>query len=138
MTRLIADTNFLLRYILNDIPAQTLSAEKHLKKAKKGLVKIVVCPVVLFEMAYALEKFYKLPPARTVDYLRKIVTTPYLEVEERGVLLDALTLHREGQTDFVDAYLFAKAQEQGAKVLSFDKDFKKLKKLPQWQTPPLW
>lgn len=128
MEAFLADTNFLLRHILNDIPAQAFFAEKRLQKAKKGLIRIIVCPVVLFEMAYALEKFYKLSPAKTTDYLRKIVTTPYLEVEERGVLLDALTLHREGQTDFVDAYLFAKAQAQAVEVLSFDKDFQKLKK----------
>lgn len=127
MKEFLTDTNFLLRYILNDVPAQSLVAEKYLQKAEEGLVRVLVCPVVIFEMAYALKKFYKLSRTKTADYLRKIVTTPYLEVEERTVLSDALTFYRGSHTDFVDAYLFAKAETQAAEVLSFDKDFKKLK-----------
>lgn len=135
MLSYIADTNLLLRHTLNDIPLQASFAEEYFKKAQKGLIRITICPVVLFEMFFVLEKFYRFDRPQVAYYLLEVVTTPYLEVEEREIFTSTVPFYKEQRIDFVDAYLFAKAQAQAAEVLSFDKDFRKLKNRPRPRTP---
>lgn len=126
MTTFFADTNIFLRFLLGDVPAQYKIARKYLEAAKNLEIEIVVCPMVLAEVTYALTKFYEFDKISVIDKLETIVNNPYLEVEERPILQETLSLYLKNDFDLVDCYLSAKAKLQDGKVLSFDKDLKKL------------
>jgi predicted nucleic-acid-binding protein len=128
MKTYFADTNIYLRFLLADNNAFYRKAENWLKKAKRGEVKIVFIPQVIFEMDYVLDKVYSVDKSERVDYLLTLVKTPYLSVAKRGVWLDALRAYKRGKIDLVDIFIFFLARNKSAQVLSFDKDIKKLDK----------
>lgn len=128
MKILFVDANIFLRFLLGDIHSQAQQAKKYLKNAKSGKIKLVVCQIVIFEILFILEKLYAFSKQETVESIKTIVAMEYLEIEDKSVFLEALDLYERKNIDFVDAFLFCKAKNQGGEVLSFDRDFRKLKK----------
>ena len=128
MKILFADTNIFLRFLLGDIPFQTERAKNYFENAKKGKINLVVCQIVIFEIAFALEKLYSFSKEDIINSIKTIVTMPYLKVEDKMVFLETLSLYGRKNIDFVDVFLFCEAESQGGEVLSFDRDFRKLKK----------
>lgn len=122
----VADTNILLRFLLRDIPKQAAEAKKSLEEAKEQKIRIVVHPITIFEVDFALEKEYKLHKKDAVSHLKSILSMSYLDILERELLLVALDIYAQKNVDFVDAFLFTYAEFVGSEVLSFDKDFKKI------------
>ncbi|MCL5676268.1 MAG: PIN domain-containing protein [Patescibacteria group bacterium] len=126
MKTYFVDTNFFLRYLLLDVPSQVKIVEKYLQEAKKGKINIYVCQITIFEIMYILEKTVKLGKKPAIKLTRTITSLPYVEIEDRQLFLESFDLYENKNVDFVDAFLFCKAANNGAQVLSFDKDFKKL------------
>lgn len=124
-----ADTNIFLRFILDEIPEQTLAAENYFKAAKEGKIKIVFISEIVMEIEYVLRKVYRKSRKEIAENLSVFIEQPHIAIPNRLILLRALNLYVKSNLDLVDLVLFTSAQEQGAKVLSFDKDFEKLEKL---------
>jgi predicted nucleic acid-binding protein len=56
-----------------------------------------------------------------------LVKTPYFFIEKRELIIKVLDDYREISVDLFDVYLFYLARSENKEVISFDKDFKKLK-----------
>ena len=123
------DTNIFLRLVLNDVPKQADKAEALLKKAKKGLVKILVPQIIIFEMEYALSKYYKFPKGEVIDKLESLLSTPYLTVQDGDIFRKSLRGYKDKSLSLVDCFLLAKAEIEGARIFTFDKDLAKRSKL---------
>lgn len=126
MTTYIADTNIFLRVLFNDVREQAKQAKQYLADAKHGRITLIVLPITIFEIHYALLKRYHCKKEEIISYLRTIISMPYLEVVEREIWLQTLILYQEKNISLVDLFLFCKARSIDGEVLSFDKDFKKL------------
>lgn len=122
----LADTNFFLRYLLNDLPSQADTAEKYLSLARTGAIKIICPAIIIFEIDFVLEKRLKVKKDEAVTLLKPLVAANFIEVENRQVIFEALSLYLKKNIDFVDCFLIIAARKIKAEVLSFDKDFKKL------------
>lgn len=127
MTKYIVDTNVFLRFILKDNKKFFNQAEKYFTKAKKRKVVLILLPSVVFEIDYVLRGVYSLSRRESADILSLLVKSPDLEVKERQTLIEAVEKYKKVNADLVDIYLFLVAKQQKAKILSFDKDFRKLK-----------
>lgn len=121
-----ADTNFYLRFILKDNIRQVKKVKELLFKAKKRKVKIIFLPQVILEMEFVLRSVYSLSKEEIVEYLFPLVKIDYLEIGERQIWLTAFKIFKEKNLSLFDIFLFLKAKNEGAEILSFDKDFKKL------------
>ncbi len=66
------DTNLLLRLVLNDIPEQTKSVKKLLAKKSR----FEVADLALTEMAFVLERVYKMERRMVVEFLSVIIRHP--------------------------------------------------------------
>lgn len=126
MKKYLVDTNYLLRFLLNDIPDQSNEVEKNFEKAKRGEIDIIVDEVVILELEFALRRSYKLGRGDIVKYVGVILNLPYIDLRERQNLLEAFVFYNRTNLDITDCFLGVKAKNEGAEVLSFDKDFKKL------------
>lgn len=126
MRTVLIDSNFLLRFLLNDIPSQAEETTRYLERAERREIKILVPQIVIFEIAFVLMKVYKLKKVEVIKLIKTLVSNPYLEVPERRIILEGLNLYAEKNVDFIDCYLFCLAKDKKAEVLSFDKDLKKL------------
>ena len=126
MKTYFVDTNVFLRFFLKDNPSQYEAVLKHFTKAGRGEEKLILIPQVVMEVSFLLEKFYKLGKEKTLEYLVSLVNNPDFAVPERKVLIRMLDTYKSVSIDLVDAYLYSSAQEAGAEVLSFDRDFRRI------------
>ncbi|MEX1046846.1 MAG: PIN domain-containing protein [Actinomycetota bacterium] len=118
----LIDTNVLLRHLLGGPPKQAKRATAFLRSAT-GLY----CPDVVFaELLFALTKTFRLPRAAAAAASGSVLRTASIRVDSRRRLLAALNLFSAYPISFVDAYVAALAQEDGAAVVSFDKDFDRI------------
>lgn len=126
MKSLVFDTNPFLRFFLNDIPEQTEEVNKLFIKAKAKELKIFVPQIVIFEIEFALRKYYKFPKDEVIDKLRIIVTTPYLDIQDIQIFHEAMLLLASKNIDFVDCFLLCSAISKNSKIFTFDEDLKKM------------
>jgi len=125
MRNYIIDTSALLRYLINDNAPQAFEIEGLLQQAKAGKITIYLPLIIVFELIFALEKFYKLAKGDVASKINTIVGTSYIEVQHRSILKDMITLYKNGSMSAVDCYLIMLAREKNARLISFDRKLQK-------------
>lgn len=123
------DSNYLLRFLLKDNIPQAIKARECFVRAEKGDIKIVLLSEMILEIEYVLRKVYKLSKNEIVSKLFVVVKAPFLDVEYRFIWVRALGIYLKTNCDLVDIFLLERARQEGAEILSFDRDFQRLKRL---------
>lgn len=126
MQSLILDTNSFLRFLLNDVPEQANEVSKLFSKAKAKELDIYVSQIVIFEIEFALEKYYKFEKEEITNKLGTIISTPYLKVQDADIFQEAVVLFNNHSLDFVDCFLICQARLKNFKLQTFDKNLQKL------------
>lgn len=120
--RVFVDTNVLLRYLTNDVPAQADAVEALLRRAGRDEVALVANALVIAELVWTLEFFYHVPRSNIKDKIIGIVATPGISVAEDDLVLSAIAAYAEKNVDFADAYNAAWLLDQGiSTVCTFDR-----------------
>lgn len=127
MKTYFADTNFYLRFLLNDNKVQTDKVKHYLNQAGKEKIKIVYLSAIIIEMEVVLRRVYKVSKLQIASYLLTLVKTPYLAIEDRDIWLKVLERFTKINIDLTDLFLFEKASVSNAEILSFDGKLLKLK-----------
>ena len=120
--RAVIDTNLLVRYLTEDDPSKANDVKRLLLKAAQGEIRLLIPSVVIAELVWVLQSFYKLERSEIVPLLNAILHTHGVEVSDKTVVSDAIAIYRDGAIDFIDAWIvaFAKAAEVRA-VYTFDR-----------------
>ena len=122
MMKIFFDTNFLLRYYLNDVPAQAKKAKSLVEEAVNGNLELITELVVICEMVWVMDSFYELDRRRIVEKISNLYQTPGIKVINGDVLPDALASYLEKNVDFTDAVIGTSAISNNIKyIASFDK-----------------
>lgn len=127
MESLILDTNALLRFLLNDIPSQARQVAEVLSKAKLKKLRLYIPQIIIFEIFFALDKYYKFPKKDVVNKIGTLLSTTYLEIEDRVIFQDALEVYTNKNIDFVDCFLVCTTRSSNSALFTFDKRLQKLK-----------
>ena len=127
MAKYIVDTNVFLRFLLKDNEEYFKKARRYFLQAKKHQITLILLPVVVLEINYVLRGVYALSRQESAKILSSLIKSPLLVVKERKTLIKAVDSYEKINIDLADVYLSAAAQEENAKVLSFDRDFEKIK-----------
>lgn len=115
------DANILLRYLLKDVPAQREAIRHYFLEARDQEAIVYVSVLVFSEVLYTLMSFYKKSRTEVAQELYRFISLPYLEIEKRNILLDALLQLSKTKLSFVDVYLSIEAKARGMDVVTFDK-----------------
>jgi len=116
----IIDTNIILRYIVGDDESQKIMARKVFLEAEKGRIKLQIKTVVIAEVCYVLESFYKKSRNEIANKMEVLLSAKWLKVEDRKPMLLMWQWYREN-LHFVDSFLIACSKSNFCKVISFDK-----------------
>lgn len=118
----ILDTNIFIRYLTNDNPAKADRVDKLLEKAAKGELQLVTTELVIAEVVWVLESFYKLDNVAIAPMIKAILATPGLEVIN-GVLVEKATgYYLDKNIDFIDGYIAAVMERRNiTEIFSYDK-----------------
>jgi predicted nucleic acid-binding protein len=133
MTNLWIDANVLLRLLTNDPPEMAQKAVKLAQKAEQGEINLKLLPIVVAEVIWVLNSFYKYSRSEITEVLIPLITAEGIEVENQLQVIAALEVMTAQNVDFLDAYLAEVARSKGEAVVSFDRDFRKLDVL--WLEP---
>ncbi len=123
------DTCFFLRYLTGVPPEQAEQAERVLREAQAGKVRLVVPALVIAELIWVLESsVFKLSKRAAAEKAVAVLNMDGIEVENAHVLEEAAVLHGELNMDFTDAYLACFARAKGLEdVYTFDRrDYAKI------------
>jgi len=120
--RIFADTNLFLRYLTNDIPEQASAFEELLHAAGQRKFKLVANELVMAEIVWTLESYYRLTKDVIQEKILAILNTPGLAVSNEEIVLQAIIWYVEKNMDFIDAYNAAWMIEQGIQTAcTFDR-----------------
>lgn len=128
MRRYFIDTNIFLRYLTNDDPVKTEQIEKLFKQAERKRFTLLTSQLVIAELIWTLESYYRLQPLLIEEMLLKIINTPFIEIPNEDLILQALDLYVTKNIDFFDAYNAIFMRESGlAQIYTYDtKHFKRI------------
>ena len=126
MSSLVVDTNALLRFILDDVKDQADKVEKILKKAQDKKIELIVPQIVIFEIEFALSKYYGFSKSEILDKIEAILSDKYLKIQSQTTFKKALALYGRTSLSLVDCSLAAYSMENNAQIFTFDKDLHRL------------
>ncbi len=116
--RAFLDTNVLVRHLTGDPPTQAKRASAFLA----GDHELILADLVLAELIYVLESYYRHPRRRVAEATRSLLALPSVAASDQELLLRAIELYESERLDFADAYLCAAAELSGVgAVASFDR-----------------
>jgi predicted nucleic-acid-binding protein len=120
--RAIIDTNLLVRYLTEDDPSKANDVKRILLKAAKGEIVLLIPSVVIAELVWVLQSYYKLERSEIVPLLNAILHTHGVEVSDKAVVSNAIAIYGDRTVDFIDAWIvaFAKATEVRT-IYTFDR-----------------
>ena len=117
MSKILVDTNVVLRYLLRDNEIQSQIAKVLIESGARLL------PEVLMETSHVLRTFYGIDRP---DISKQLLTVlRWVEMENKDVMIRAVEIFAETKLDFVDCILVAYHELENVEVFSFDKKLNK-------------
>ncbi|MEW6382305.1 MAG: PIN domain-containing protein [bacterium] len=121
------DTNLFLRYFTRDDEDKAQKVLNLLKRVEKNGEKIITSSLVIFEVIFTLESFYKIPREEIKELMTPILGLRGLKLSDKEIYRQALDIYTQKKVSFADAFNAAFAMRKGIKeIYSYDKDFDKL------------
>lgn len=118
----VIDTNLLVRYLTDDEPQKAKAVDSLLNKATKGELRILIPSIVIAELVWVLESYYRMDASEIAELVEAILNTPGTEVTEKQIIISALKFYRGKNIDFIDAWIIEFAKENDIKTIyTFDK-----------------
>lgn len=121
------DTNVFLRALLQDDPTKSPKSQTLFDKAIQGKLELWTTEWVIGEIIWVLHSFYEKPKSFIIDSIAKILNTQGLFIHNEDLVIEALSLYKNDNLDYVDAVNSVLVQEEGVKkVYSYDKHFNRI------------
>jgi len=125
----LVDTNVIIRYLVetpDKIQTKFKGVFTFFPKVERGVIKIELCELVLFEAFFVLTKLYEVPQEAAADKLSGIVSFKGVIMPDKPLILSCLEILQTERIDLVDAYLLAFSKKKNMKsIYSFDRDLSK-------------
>jgi len=116
--RALLDTNVLVRHLTGDPPSQARRATALLA----GAHELLLTDLVVAELVYVLESFYRQPREDVAEAARSLLALPSIATVDPDLLLRSLELYESHRLDYAEAYLAAAAEVWGVgRIASFDR-----------------
>ena len=121
------DANVIIRLLTDQPPEMAEKAERLFAAVDQGIITLVVPEVVVAEVVWVLKSFYGFTPAEISSLLEDFLSSEGLQCEDKPGLLQALTIYKYKNIDFIDALLAVQMTRQGiTDIYSFDAHFDRL------------
>ena len=114
------DTNILLRLVTGDDEAQVKTITCWLAARARDDT-LYVNHVVLVETLWTLKSSYGYARSDLTKFVDSLLGNAVFEIEEMGLVEDALRLFKSTQADFADCLIFAKNARSCEATITFDK-----------------
>ena len=120
MKKYIADTNFILRYLLADNKESYKQTKLIFEQARTGQCQIEIEQSVFTEVTFVLSSFYEVPRIEIVRILKSLLSYKGIKVDS-DIYSDALDIYLENNIHIVDSIVALKTLKSANELLTFDK-----------------
>lgn len=123
---IFVDTNYFLRFLLNDINKQHLEAKELFLEASQGKIKLISSTIVFFEIYWVLSSYYNKKKQDIISALQAIIDLKFIGLKERQILQNSLSRFKKANFDLEDCYNIAYTKSRIVKEFrTFDDKLKK-------------
>ena len=117
------DTNVLVRYVVQDDPAQGRIAARLIERSctpeDPGFVNLVV----LCELCWVLDRGYRYSRSQVASVVRGLLAAADMRVEDADLACQSLGEYESGKAGFADSIIgFRNESKRAAPTFTFDKD----------------
>ena len=118
------DANIFLRHLTRDHPTHSPRATAYLERIERGELQAHTSPMIVFEVVFTLERFYKQGKADIRSHVLPLLELPGILLPGKRQLRRVFDLYVSANLSFVDASCALEAQRLGAtRIISFDTGF---------------
>ncbi len=123
----LLDTNVILRHALGDNASHRAKARRLFEQAGEGNLRLLVPSLVIAQVVWTLESFYRASREYIAGLLEALLATPGVTALEPRVASRCIEIYGAHNIEIVDAYLVALAEETKTAVLATfnKKDFRR-------------
>ena len=122
MEEAFVDANVFLRFLLRDDEKKANAAKRLFGKALNGEILLKTNELVIAEIVWTLESFYKIARQEIEAKVQVILQSEGLEISHSDLLGRALVAYRDLNVDFIDAYNAVWSQQHSLKrFLTYDR-----------------
>ena len=123
----LLDTHVILRHALGDDPSHRRQALRLFEQAGEGTLRLLVSSLVIAQVVWTLESFYRASREYIAGLLQALLETPGVTALEPRVVSRCIEIYGAHDIEIVDAYLVALAEETKTPVLATfnKKDFRR-------------
>src|SRR4030066_981 len=101
--------------------------ERLFTKIVNGDITGISTSLIIAEVVWVLNKFYKWEKEEICNNINLILRTPNIIFKERAILLEAINIYTERNISFIDAYDYSYMKaNKVVEIYSLDRDFDKL------------
>jgi predicted nucleic acid-binding protein len=136
MNTYLLDANVVLRFLTQDHPAKSRAAAALFEKAKNRKAILELDAVILAEVIYTLEGYYKKSREEIANTLLQLVTSPGMEATPHVTVVNALLRYKNQPVDFPDAWLATLAAQRKLPAASFDRDLDRFADVTRYEPKP--
>lgn len=123
---IFVDTNFFLRFLLEDNPEQRKQAQELFEEAATGKKELFTSLIVFFEIFWVLSSFYKKNKGDLANTLRGVLSLGFIQLSDRDLLVKAVDLFEKKNLNLGDCYNLTFAKDKKAQEFAtFDQKLKK-------------
>jgi predicted nucleic acid-binding protein len=116
------DTNILLRLFDDENEEMSREAGALITRVERGEERVATSSLVIFEVAFTLHSFYRLPRSRISEILRYLISLRGLELPGKHVFAQAIDIYASTSVSIGDAYNAAFMQSRGLhEIYSWDR-----------------
>jgi predicted nucleic acid-binding protein len=125
--RKFLDTNIFLRYLTKDDEEKAYKVLDLLKKIERGEEKAITSPLVIFELIFTLQKYYKLSKEEIRNLVLPLINLRGLKLPYKAIFEKALETFPNTNISFTDLFnYFFMLEHEVKEIYSYDEDFDKL------------
>jgi predicted nucleic acid-binding protein len=118
------DTNVLLRVLTRDDEDKAARGLDLLLRVERREERVITSPLVIFETIFTLQKSYGVQRTRIRELLWPILRLPNLDLHDKPVYEEALTIFASTTLSFADAHNAAFMRWRNLnRIYSWDEDF---------------
>ena len=126
------DTNVLVRYLVQDDPAQARQANALIDRAAAQETAMFINHVVMCELAWVLGRGYGYARAALAEVIEKILLGRQFEIEKKDLVWAALANFKESRVDFANCMIGVINDLAGCEsTLTFDRSAASLRAFKQ-------
>ncbi len=121
------DTNVLIRYLVQDDPAQGRKAATYIEAAAAAREQILISNIVLCETVWVLESAYGYATQEIESVIQKLLQTSTFQFQAKDIVSAAFEEYRGAKVDFADCLIGQIHASLGCEpTVTFDAALRKL------------